>query len=192
MKKKVLVIVGSIILLIFGSSMILKLIEKDMIKDLNSKSSFGIDILYQLEDDEWDNYNVLEGFGIDSIYGQDLPPSDGDFDIHDYMQDHPATTYHITSYPTIISDYGYVTALDTTDSNNHVFNLSVGDSVDESMMTSIFKDYHYRLTKHYDHQDIDIYEYKRSKATITIYVEDEMISYIRIRIKVRIIPGIVF
>ena len=196
MKKKiVMIIVIFTILSIIGIIVIPKMIEKDTVKDLNSHSEFGLDLLYKLSDDEWDQYNVLAGFGMDTIYDKELPPAfdeDDFFDIHEYSITNPVTMYDITSYPSIIGDYGYVTKIETTDPNHHLFGLSVGDQVSETFLEEHLGEYHYRLEDIIINPNVDSYQFTRSKVTIKIYVIDDLISRIQVRIKVRSIPGIVF
>jgi hypothetical protein len=194
-KKLILIIVLVTILSIIGIIVIPKMIEKDTVKDLNSNSEFGLDLLYKLSDEDWDQYNVLSGFGMDIIYDKELPPAFDDddfFDIHEYSKTNPATMYDITSYPNIIGDYGYVTKIETTDPNYHLFNLSVGEDIDGDLISETLENYHYTLDESYQHDDIEILVYKRSKVLITIYTDYDVITRIQIRIKVRSIPGIVF
>jgi hypothetical protein len=100
--------------------------------------------------------------------------------------------YDITSYPNIIGDYGYVTKIETTDPNYQLFNLSVGEDIDGDLISETLENYHYTLDESYQHDDIEILVYKRSKVLITIYTDYDVITRIQIRIKVRSIPGIVF
>ncbi|AUD63743.1 hypothetical protein BK010_09120 [Tenericutes bacterium MO-XQ] len=196
MKKRILIIVIiTAALSIAGLMIIPKMIEKDTVNDINRYSEFGIELLYQLSDEDWDNYNVSPGFGMDIIYDKALPrPFEGDsfFDIHEYSETNPVVFYDITSYPNIIGDYGYVTRIETTDPDHHLFGLKVNDQVSEDEISEALNEYHYGLDEVYDHGDLVIYEYKRSKVTIDIYTENDVITRFRIRIKVRSIPGIVF
>jgi len=196
MRKKIIIIIVMLtLLIIIGIIVIPKMIEKDTVKDLNSHSEFGLDFLYKLSDDEWDQYNVLSGFGMDTIYDKELPPAFDEndfFDIHEYSITNTVTMYDITSYPSIIGDYGYVTKIETTDPNYHLFGLSVGDQVSETLLEEQLGEYHYRLEDIIINPNVDSYEFTRSKVTIKIYVIDDLISRIQVRIKVRSIPGIVF
>lgn len=197
MKKRILIIVViAVALSIIGLMVIPKMIEKDTVKDLNSNSEFGLDLLYQLTDEDWDQYNVLSGFGMDTIYDKELPPpfenDDDFFDIHEYSIANPTTMYDITSYPTMISDYGYVTKIETTDPSHHLFGISVGDEFNETYVEEILSEYHYTYEDTIFNPSVDSYEYSRSKVSIRIYVIDDLISRIQVRIKVRSIPGIVF
>ena len=196
MKKRIWMIVVLVtILSIVGLMVIPKMIEKDTVNDFNEFSEFGIDLLYQLKDEDWDHYHVLSGFGMDTIYDNELPEpfiEDDFFDIHAYSENNPATFYDITSYPSMIGNYGYVTRIETTDPNNHLFGISVNDQVSEEELSEILNTYHYDLSEIYLNGDLKIYEFKRSKVTLNIYTEDDVITRFRIKIKVRSIPGIVF
>jgi hypothetical protein len=197
MKKRLLVIgMISVALAIVGLMVIPKMIEKDTVNDLNTYSEFGIDLLYQLSDEDWDQYNVLAGFGMDIIYDIELPPpfmeDEEFFNIHEYSETNPATMYDITSYPNIIGDYGYVTRIETTDPNYHLFGMRVHDQMLEEELSEILKEYHYDLDETFIHGDSVTYKYTRSKVTISIYTTDDVITRFRINIKVRSIPGIVF
>lgn len=196
MKKRILIIVViAVALSIIGLMVIPKMIENDTVSDMNTYSDFGLDLLYQLSDEDWDQYNVLSGFGMDTIYDKELPPAfdeDEFFDIHEYSEDHPVVFYDITSYPRIIGDYGYVTKIETTDPSHHLFGLSVGDEFNETLVEEILSEYHYTYEDAIFNPSVDSYEFSRSKVTIKIYVIDDLISRIQVRIKVRSVPGIVF
>lgn len=196
MKKRIVIIVVIFSALsIIGLMVIPKMIENDTVSDMNAYSDFGLDLLYKLQEDEWDDYNMLSGFGMDTIYDKSLPPAFDDdefFDIHEYSEDHQVVFYDITSYPRIIGDYGYVTKIETTDPSHHLFGLSVGDEFNQTLVEEVLSEYHYKYEDTIINPSVDSYEFSRSKVTIKIYVIDDVISRIQVRIRVRNVPGVVF
>lgn len=197
MKKRIFIVLMIVVALsIVGLMVIPKMIEKDTVNDLNTYSEFGIDLLYQLSDEDWDDYNVLAGFGMDIIYDIELPPpfmeDEEYFNIHEYSETNPVTMYDITSYPNMIGDYGYVTRIETTDPDYHLFGMRVNDHISEQELSEVLNEYHYDLDETFVNGDFIIYKYARSKVTINVYTENDVITRFRVSIKVRSIPGIVF
>lgn len=165
------------------------------IQTLNEHSHFSLPVLYQYTTDDIDDYNVVEGFGMDVIYDINYPPpfaEDQEFDFVEYSYSNPFSYYDITSYPSLIGSNRYVTGIETSDPDHHIFGLYIGDTVSSEDIENTFKDYHYSLDLKNDTSNGTLYVFTKSKVTIKLHVEQNIVSRIIVRIHVTSIPGIVF
>ena len=92
-------------------------------KEINENSNFEIELLAKLEDVDFQNFQVIDGFGTQRYYDKKY----GDFeDEPSQIDNYPHVSYDVSGFPDTLGER-YVTGIHCSDPNIELFGCSVGD-----------------------------------------------------------------
>ena len=183
--KKIMILIVSIFLLTGCETPEDK--TNDVIDDLLKHSNFEMELLTEVTESIESNYSIMEGFGEFTL----LPPElIGDVDINMYMNENETTYYRVTGYPDVLSTGRFVTSIVTSDTSINVYDLFVGkeitnDDLDEYMETIGYSP---------DDRFVGVVQrvYVNEHVYIRVYLENGVITGIRVEVDVTNEEGVIF
>ncbi len=157
---------------------------ENIINDINENSNFEYGLLTVKTDEVESNFNVIEGFGKDIYVDPNAEISQST--MNEYMANNPTTYYEVTAYPDYTDSARYITSIETSDPDKHIYELSVGDEYTKEEVTAYLDTYGFE-----PHEEI-ISAYINEKVIIRVYIEDGEIYKLLVEVEITNRKDIVF
>lgn len=178
--KKILII---FILLFVLSGCVQARTEKE-IEKINEKSNFLYPLLTVVTEEIRSKFNILEGFGAYKLIDPNVDPYQDDINL--YLLNHPTTYYQVSAYPDFVNGGSYITMIETSDPEIHIYDLSVGDAYTTDEVVAYMETIGF-----YPHEDISS-TYENANLRIRVYLLEGVIIKLRAEIEIMNRMGMIF